>query len=348
MPHTTSPNWFIISLHYSMNMVLCSTNGGDLRKLNGNSWVEITGNWSFGPVASYADNGVVLFVGINGEGVYYTCDNGTSWTEWNTALINKNILSLLIINDTNIFAGCTCGYGIWKRTFTEPKLLTTTSKDCQGGASVLASGGVQPYSYLWSTGGTNSNVYNLSPGTYTVTTTDKACYTQTKTDTITINDTVVGSISGDTSICNSETISLSADGGTSYLWSTGETSQEIAVTPTNDITYWVIVTVDNCSDTAKHTIDVFDKALLLPTAFAPNGNGYNDNFKVLGGCVINFTFTVYDCWGNKIFQSYDISEAWDGTNNGKPMDGGVYYYMYTGERYNGSIVKGSGSVTLIR
>ena len=41
-----------------------------------------------------------------------------------------------------------------------------------GNIQANASGGVGPYSYLWSTGATTANVYDLSPGTYSVTVTD--------------------------------------------------------------------------------------------------------------------------------------------------------------------------------
>ena len=41
-----------------------------------------------------------------------------------------------------------------------------------GSVSVIAQGGVFPYSYLWSNGSTQSSIDSLSVGTYTVTVTD--------------------------------------------------------------------------------------------------------------------------------------------------------------------------------
>ncbi len=56
-------------------------------------------------------------------------------------------------------------------------VVTTTNADCDGGSSsVLVSGGIAPYSFIWQPGGqTTDSIGNLSPGTYTYTVTDPFC-----------------------------------------------------------------------------------------------------------------------------------------------------------------------------
>ncbi|MBI4646352.1 MAG: hypothetical protein HY738_07095 [Bacteroidia bacterium] len=41
-----------------------------------------------------------------------------------------------------------------------------------GSATVTANDGTSPYTYLWSTSGTQNSIINISAGTYYVTTTD--------------------------------------------------------------------------------------------------------------------------------------------------------------------------------
>ncbi|MBK9336168.1 MAG: lamin tail domain-containing protein [Lewinellaceae bacterium] len=76
-----------------------------------------------------------------------------------------------------------------------PALIASTSKtdvSCPGGsngtATVMASGGTPPYSYLWSNGQTTATATGLSAGTYTVTVTDKKYLSFTYTGPIAVPD----------------------------------------------------------------------------------------------------------------------------------------------------------------
>src|SRR5690606_20915911 len=51
-------------------------------------------------------------------------------------------------------------------------------------------------------------------------------------------------------------VTLSASGGTSYVWNTGETTQNITVSPTATTTYTVIGTVNGCQNTDSVTVFV--------------------------------------------------------------------------------------------
>ncbi|MBA3704935.1 MAG: T9SS C-terminal target domain-containing protein, partial [Bacteroidetes bacterium] len=65
---------------------------------------------------------------------------------------------------------------------------TDTSKynptGCNGTANALGTGGVYPYTFSWSNGKTTSLINGLCQGTYTVTLTDAAGTTATRTTTI--------------------------------------------------------------------------------------------------------------------------------------------------------------------
>jgi gliding motility-associated-like protein len=77
---------------------------------------------------------------------------------------------------------------------------------------------------------------------------------------------------------------------------------------------------------------------------SPNGHGENDIFIARGTAVRNFKMVVYDRWGNKVFESEDISKGWDGTYRGMAMNSAVFvYYILSGDE-----VLSKGNVTLLR
>jgi len=98
-----------------------------------------------------------------------------------------------------------------------------------------------------------------------------------------------------------------------------------------------IAVVSNCS-------------IYIPDAFSPNGDGVNDVFSVyIPSCINpgNYTFQVFDRWGEKVFSSNDPKKGWDGTYNGKEMDNDVFIYVLTYSANNAGIVH-KGNVSLIK
>ena len=69
------------------------------------------------------------------------------------------------------------------------------------------------------------------------------------TDDVTVNVTAnpIANAGDDVEICQGSTVTLSASGGTSYLWNTGATSQTIDVNPNTTTTYSVEVTQNGCT-----------------------------------------------------------------------------------------------------
>ena len=109
--------------------------------------------------------------------------------------------------------------------------------------------------YLWSTGATTASITVKTPGNYTLTVKDaNGCSSALASQTVTVNPLPVATITagGPTTFCPSGAVTLKASLGSSYLWSTGATTQEINVTSTGN--YSVTVTNDNsCSATSAPT-----------------------------------------------------------------------------------------------
>jgi gliding motility-associated-like protein len=87
---------------------------------------------------------------------------------------------------------------------------------------------------------------------------------------------------------------------------------------------------------------------VVPTAFTPNGDGHNDVLYVKGGPFKELDFRVYNEWGNLIFHSESQSIGWDGTYKGKIQPEGTYVWTVGGILIDGTDVKASGDVNILR
>lgn len=96
--------------------------------------------------------------------------------------------------------------------------------------------------------------------------------------------------------------------------------------------------------TPEIALAALSSELFLPNVFSPNDDGHNDVFKPSGTNLFEYEMRIYDRWGNKVFESNDIENGWDGTFNGKRMNSAVfvYYILSAGE------VISKGNVTLVR
>ena len=116
----------------------------------------------------------------------------------------------------------------------------------------------------------------------------------------------------------------------------------------------LIVTHESgCQDTLTKFIDVVPKvAYFLPNAFSPNYDSVNDEFFGKGFFVglQNFNMTIWNRWGELVFETNDPYEGWNGRklNTGKESPIGVYVVVvkYTGPR--GGDVELKGFATIVK
>lgn len=283
--------------------------------------------------------------------------------------------------------------------------------------------------YTWSDNSTGSTLSISTPGNYSLTVTN-TCGSDTEDFTIgSLGSAPVGSLSGNQFVCNpSASTTLIASGGTSYFWSTSNTSttetfsagengyvlvmnqcgqDSIAFTITNESVIAAfslsdtigeepvtVQTINNsinassyiwsfgdgststdfspvieyptngeyiitliatntfgCTDTATSTVYVIDPTpLVVPNIFTPNNDDVNDLFKVVHYSVKQFTGSIYNRWGQKLFENSDqYIFQWDGYNeSGKPAPDGTYFYILEATFNNGEKQTFSGSFELIR
>ena len=148
-----------------------------------------------------------------------------------------------------------------------------------GSVSVLVTGGVSPYTYLWSNGATTANLSNVPSGSYTLTLTDANGCMATYTDTVNSVSNLQASVVTTDALCYGDengTAVVIVESGTqpfSYTWSTG--SHESSVTNLAAGNYTVDVTdYFGCSVILNFTINQPDELILnlTPSTYS---NGYN-------------------------------------------------------------------------
>jgi gliding motility-associated-like protein len=104
-----------------------------------------------------------------------------------------------------------------------------------------------------------------------------------------------------------------------------------------------------CTDTAYHEVSVLINPLLdVPNAFTPGRFGKNSMLKVEGFGIKTMTFSIYNRWGQKVFETNNRSEGWDGTFNGVPQPMDVYVYTLSVDFIDGKKIEKQGDITLIR
>ena len=115
----------------------------------------------------------------------------------------------------------------------------------------------------------------------------------------------------------------------------------------------IVTHLNGCTDTTSQLIDIFPSGeLFMPNAFTPNGDGQNDIFipvALLFGSN-DYSFTIWNRWGERVFFSDDIHTGWNGTknNSGKPSSPGVYLYLIEYTDTRGSKRQQKGFATLVR
>jgi gliding motility-associated-like protein len=96
--------------------------------------------------------------------------------------------------------------------------------------------------------------------------------------------------------------------------------------------YYIQLYVENqngCSDTVYGTqIVEGEYAFFLPNSFTPNGDGVNDEFYPVGDkvSVENYSFKVFNRWGEMVFSTDEFGTGWDGTYQSSQVSTDAYIW----------------------
>ncbi len=255
----------------------------------------------------------------------------------------------------------------------EAALIVVEDEKCEGDNNGLVNifsveGGTEPYSYYLDGDLQNqSNVGNLSPGTYDLRIVDaKGCVL----DTSFVIEAGVRLLSQVDSVINLEygeertlylLVNIPEDEISSIEWRPsdqlscdscmvttliGEESGNYQVT---------VIDINGCLSRSNLRL-IVDKnfQVFVPNSFSPNGDGSNDFFTVYSRFVerVN-SMSIYNRWGDLVFIAEDFpsnspTEGWDGMHNGKELNPAVFVYVVELTMVDGSKKVISGDVSLIK
>jgi gliding motility-associated-like protein len=136
------------------------------------------------------------------------------------------------------------------------------------------------------------------------------------------------------------------DGGTSSL--RDPIHQYVRPNPANNVCL-VVTNAAGCTDTICNPVEsIINIVNDLPSAFTPNGDGINDEFRVRGFGIVKMTLRVYNRQGLMVFESQTQNIGWDGTFKGQPQPMDAYAWTLDVEYFTGEKIRKKGDVTLIR
>jgi hypothetical protein len=202
-------------------------------------------SWTRAAVSGITNTAVIVFQPGNINEVLNNSTNGP--------------LNVMYTFSINAPSGCSSLDSIMVTVNVLPTIsVSGNSVICRGDSSVLTASGAN--SYIWNTlaSGSVISVNPLANTIYTVTGTDGNGCANTQQYTLTVNPVPAIFISGNANICIGDSVKLTANGSTTYSWSTGVTTNTLFVGPSVNTTYSVSSTNGfGCTGVASIPISIY-------------------------------------------------------------------------------------------
>lgn len=240
---------------------------------------------------------------------------------------------------------------------------------CNGQSATLTTTSSSPAAtYSWSPAAGLSSSTVLSPVAnptestlYTLTATLGSC-TQTTQVQVNVSAGITVSAGPDITLVTEEKGSLfgTVSGPvTSILWTpatalNAPNALNTVVGPfTTAGTYTYTLSVQNalgCTANDQVVVTVVPYCIKVKNAFTPNGDGNNDLWQVYDdyGCLKNVTVHVFNRYGNKVYETRDYRNNWDGRYGGKSLPDGTYYAVIDFTLVTGRVVQIKTDLTILR
>jgi len=240
-------------------------------------------------------------------------------------------------------------------TFTpKPNIPLGTDTFLCIGDSLILNAGSDGDRFKWNTRDTTRNLTVKKAGFYAVTAFTGRCFDSSN---IIINPRPkpIIPIKDTFRICleKKETIIIQPDDNRIYYWRPQYAwSNKIEVDYTGLLLCYYKDTNQCSTNKFIHVIEACDPYLWVPSAFTPDKNKINETFKPVGDYINKYRFQVYNRWGERLFETKNLNEGWDGTYLGKecPQDVYIWLISYEGSKKDGTDIGENlkGNITLLR
>ena len=245
------------------------------------------------------------------------------------------------------------------------QITSTVSGDvsvCQGAStpiSVQSNGGLY-YKWMPSAGLDHDDqaTVNASPAqttTYSVVVSNGGCYTDSKSVTVTVLQSPYANAGGDKTIMEGNSVMLNGTAkgdDVSYYWTPADrldnaNSLTPIASPIDNTTYTLhVVSNHNCGESDSSVFVRVFKTVKIPNTFTPNNDGINDYWDIYQlNTYPESLLTVFDRYGQKVYQSTGYAKPWDGKYNNSPLPTGTYYYIID---LKNNIPKMAGWVVIVK
>ncbi len=320
------------------------------------------------------EDGRIIINTTGGTGEYsfdWTPDVSNTFSAENLAAGDYSI----IITDEN---GCTdeVSYTVEDAnpilfTYADPNLLNCFGDEFSFEILTAEGGSGGPYSYTINFGALIpiDEPINLPAGNYTVNVFDPEGCSASDTFRVTQPEPIEVILPEQIDIQLGDSIRLVPEiidpvPTVSYEWTTTNDILEcydcpdpIASPIEDELVTLTITNADGCEASAStfFNLEAF-RNIYIPNAFSPNDDGINDVFRVYSGIGVRAirSFRVFDRWGNKVFELYDLTPSsegtpgWDGTIDGELAAPGSYVYTVEVEFTDNLIEYYRGEIFLAR
>lgn len=339
------------------NIVVSDANGcqvTDQEVLVSGSGPSITNVATTQPQCGASDGSIVITAT---SAATYSINNGATTQASGTFSNLAAGTYQVVVTDAN---GCQANQQVVLTTTTLPNVNAGADLTiCAGESVTLTATGAATYS--WTGGVQNGNSF-IPPATatYTVTGTDAAGCVNTDNVTVTVIPVPTAGFTTDVSSGYAPlavVFTNTSTNSTGYVWDFGNGSAPVTTTSAGNQTstfsapgiYTVQLTATNgnCSDIFTLPIVVLGNPpfeMHVPNVFTPNDDQKNDEFFIDVKNGKSITVTIFNRWGNKMFEMDDFTDRWDG----KDATEGVYFFVYSITDLDGKLHEGHGHVTLVR
>jgi gliding motility-associated-like protein len=105
-----------------------------------------------------------------------------------------------------------------------------------------------------------------------------------------------------------------------------------------------------CVDTTQSfSVDIGETELQVPNFFSPGSSiGSNDEFRVSYKSINSFKCSIFNRWGNLLYQWNDPARGWDGRVAGRFVPTGAYFYVIEYKGTDGVMKTKTGNVNILR
>lgn len=222
---------------------------------------------------------------------------------------------------------------------------------------LIASGGG---TYVWSDGTSNDTLQYLPlNSTFVSVIVSNGVCQDTATVSVMVNPLPVVDAGIDTTIHLGGTASLLGSANAGATWypahdlSCTDCFEPLSTTPFTETYCLTAVNAYGCisTDCVEITVDTLCAGLFVPNVFAPDEGGHSENncFRLYGAdCVSSMTLNVFNRWGEKVYESRNPDDCWDGTFRGQQLNTGVYVFYLEAKLITGETLNRQGNLTLIR